>query len=267
MAQGTDLVQASVSHTLAANVENLTLTGSANTSGTGNDLANTLTGNTGDNGLDGGLGADTMTGGDGDDTYTVDNAGDTVVEASNAGIDLRSQRVDLQPGRQASREPDLDGQRRHQRHRQRVRQHHHRQFRQQRAQWGNGSDTLTGAAGADTFTFTSALGATNIDSITDFNVPADTIHLDSAIFNTIVGTGVLTAAQFLANTTGTAQDATDRILYDTNSGQLYFDSNGNAAGGRVQFAEISAGLALTESDFFVVEVCPFQAEAYPAFGM
>ncbi|WP_428673516.1 lectin-like protein [Reyranella sp.] len=90
---GTDLVNASVSYTLGAFFENLTLTGSANTNGTGNTLANTLTGNSGNNVLDGAAGADKMTGGAGDDTYVVDNAGDTAVEASGGGTDLAQSSV------------------------------------------------------------------------------------------------------------------------------------------------------------------------------
>ncbi|HTO33618.1 MAG TPA: calcium-binding protein, partial [Pararhizobium sp.] len=115
-----------------------------------------------------------------------------------------------------------------------------------------GNDTMTGGAGNDNFLFDTAIGATNIDTITDFNFVNDTIRLDDTIFNAIVGTGTLTAAQFVANASGTAADANDRIIYETDTGKIFYDTNGNAAGGSTLFAQVTAGLGITNADFVIV---------------
>ncbi len=118
---------------------------------------------------------------------------------------------------------------------------------------GAGNDTLAGGLGADTFVFdTSPNSLTNRDRITDFDVVYDTIRLENSVFPALTTTGVLPAAQFFKSNAGLAHDADDRIIYDIDSGALFYDANGSASGGAIQFASIGANLALTNLDFVVI---------------
>lgn len=81
---GTDTVQSSVTYTLGANLENLTLTGSAALNGTGNALNNAVSGTSGANILDGSAGNDTLNGGAGNDTLIGGTGLDTVSYAATA---------------------------------------------------------------------------------------------------------------------------------------------------------------------------------------
>ena len=63
---------------------------------------------------------------------------------------------------------------------------------------------------------------------------------------------VASRANFRANIDGTALDANDFIVYDTDSGALWYDANGNGAGGAIQFAQLTPGVILTNLDFVVI---------------
>ena len=119
---------------------------------------------------------------------------------------------------------------------------------------GVGNDTLTGNAGQDGFVFDTALNASsNKDVITDFNVTDDTIYLENSIFTKLTAVGGLNIANFCSNTTGIASDADDFIVYNSTTGLLSYDADGNGAGASVAFAMMGTSIypTLTAADFIV----------------
>jgi Ca2+-binding RTX toxin-like protein len=250
-------------------VEKLTLTGTAEINATGNSSTNVLTGNSAKNTLDGGTGADTMIGGAGNDTYLVQNAGDIVNETASGGAGTDTVKSSISFSLAASSKvigtfeklvltgtSAING----------------TGNGSANAMTGNdaantlngaggddlingglGKDTLTGGSGKDKFIFKTTLSAsTNVDLITDFNVADDTIQLENAIFTAIGSAGALAGAKFIKNTTGIAGDNDDRIIYETDTGKLFYDSNGKVSGGSVHFATVGTNLALTSADFLIV---------------
>jgi Ca2+-binding RTX toxin-like protein len=115
---------------------------------------------------------------------------------------------------------------------------------------GAGNDTLTGGGGLDAFVFDTALGATNIDKITDYSVANDNIVLSQSVFSAAGPIGALSSGAFRIGTAATA--ATDRIIYNAATGALYYDPDGNGAAAQVQFATLSVNLALTAAEFRIV---------------
>ena len=115
-----------------------------------------------------------------------------------------------------------------------------------------GNDRLTGGAGKDDFVFNTALDdSTNVDTIADFNVAADRVQLDNAIFSALT-TGALAASAFKDIADG-PKDANDRIIYNSDTGILYYDADGSGdAFGNVKFATFSSLPELTAADFVVI---------------
>jgi len=116
-----------------------------------------------------------------------------------------------------------------------------------------GNDTLKGGADDDIFVFNTALNAaTNVDTITDFNVADDTIWLDNSVF-TALSAGALAASAFKDIALG-AVDVNDRILYHSGTGDLFYDADGsNAVFSAVKFATLTGSPnALSSTDFFVI---------------
>ncbi len=265
-AGGTDTVRSSVNFNLDANagvrfVENLVLTGTANIKGTGNALANRLTGNAGNNVLNGGLGNDTLLGGAGNDTYIVDATGDRVFEATTTasaidagGTDTVQSAVtfnlDANAGVRFVENLVLTGTAN-------INGTGNALANRLTGNAGNnvlngglGNDTLFGGAGHDNFVFNAAPSAANVDRISDFNVAEDTVRLDDVVFVGLTA-GTLGASAFASNMTGQATEALDRIIYESDTGRVYFDADGNGVGASVHLATMTANLALTHADFFV----------------
>ena len=278
---GTDTVQTTLaSYTMAANVENLTFTNTSAHSGIGNVLANVMTGNSGADTLDGGAGADTLAGGAGNDTYVVDNAGDVTTEAAGAGTDTVSAALswtlaanvenltlngsaaidgtgngdaNVLTGNTGNNvlsgldgndtlsgglgnDSLLGG------------------IGNDRLTGGNGNDTLTGGGGTDTFVFETAPNlATNFDTVQDFTSGSDVLAISRAVFTGFAATGAMSVDAFWSGAgVNTAHDATDRFIYNTTTGVLWYDRDGTGSAAAVQVATLTGHPGLAFSDFQII---------------
>ena len=233
--EGTDTVQSSaVKWTLSSNLENLTLTGTANLSGTGNELNNVITGNSGNNVLDGGEGDDTMIGGKGDDTYFVNSTGDIVTEKANEGADtivLLGNRLGSYTYTLAQNVENLIVSK--------------DSFRAKAI--GNNSsnviessgvaDILTGMGGADVFRIASRpryVDYAAMDDpwchITDFSsAQGDKIQISKRAFGITASAATLSVVSGSSQVT-TALSGSSLFVYDNSSGELYWNQNGNKSG-------------------------------------
>ncbi|MFN6537616.1 MAG: beta strand repeat-containing protein [Nostoc sp. EkiNYC01] len=114
---------------------------------------------------------------------------------------------------------------------------------------GNGNDSLIGGNGTDTFGFYNYNGG--VDTIYDFNATNELIEIYNFAFGGGLSVGSLSDAQFTIGTSATT--STQQFIYDNITGALFFDKDGSASGfTQVKFAQLSAGLSLTEKNFVLI---------------
>ena len=241
-AEGSDTVQSSITYTLGANLENLTLTGAAAINGTGNSLDNIITGNTANNILSGGdgndilngaAGADNLIGGLGNDIYVVDNIGDVVTEAAGAGTDRVQSSITYTLGANLENLAltsaaaingtgnDLNNT---------IQGNGNNNI----LTGGLGSDTLTGGLGIDTFKYNtladSAFGALNRDTITDFLLGTDRLDLSAIDANlSIAGDQAFTFIGLLGGAIGNPIFSNiGQLGYQVSGGNLFLYGNVDA---------------------------------------
>ena len=111
-----------------------------------------------------------------------------------------------------------------------------------------GADNLTGGLGNDTF----VLALDGGDTILDFSAAADQFEVSAADFGggLVGGTGLVLGTTFFVN--GAATGAAGAFLYNTTSGIVSWDADGNGAGAAVTIATLTTKPVITAADFEIV---------------
>ena len=118
------------------------------------------------------------------------------------------------------------------------------------------NDEMTGGAGNDNFIFrTPAHDAGFADVVHDFNSGADELHFDNNGFTATGSAGEFTAgdARFLAAAGATsAQSASQRLVYNTTTGDLFYDADGAGGAASVRIAAFAGTPVLQASDITII---------------
>ncbi|AUW57390.1 hypothetical protein C1T17_04025 [Sphingobium sp. SCG-1] len=254
---------------------------------TGNASADSIYGGAGNDTLDGAGGADTLYGGIGNDIFYIDNLGDRIVEGVGEGTDLAYSPVDFTMeanlekltqtgagnisvtgndfantlvGNDANNSffggiggdlitgmggNDL------------IYGEAGNDFLQGNdgndlLVGGAGLDELTGGAGADRFLFNSLTVSADRDTVKDFAASEDLFAFAQSIFTAFATTplGTLPGSAFFAG--AAAQNADQRVIYSSATGNLFYDPDGSGSAAMVQVAFLSNKPVLTAQNFTIV---------------
>jgi serralysin len=215
--QGYDTVYASISYALTDNVEALFL--ESGRTGFGNGLSNVIYGNASKNSLYGFAGNDEIHGRSGND-YLSGSIGHDRLYGDKGNDRLLG----------GSGNDTIDG--------------------------GYGRDTLSGGSGRDSFVFKDKLSKSgNLDKITDFNPKHDRFLMDNRIFNSIgegSETKPLKMNKAFFKVGDGADDENDYVIYNNETGYLYYDRDGSGSAEAVAIAKLKPHLQVTPNDFFVI---------------
>jgi Ca2+-binding RTX toxin-like protein len=272
---GFDTVRSAGSHTLAAEIEALELTGALDAAGTGNAVANTITGNAGNNQLNGAIGNDTLLGGAGADTligaqgadslvggadndlYVID-AIDSILELAGGGTDtVRSagshtlanevEALELTGALNVNGTGNTGANL--------ITGNAGNNilsggFGADTLAGGEGRDTLAGGAGLDSLVggagedvFRFDFAIQGADVVADFNAADDQVAIRAGGFGGGLFAGIDLAAtgRFVANAGGTTTSAAGigQVVFNTTTGQLLWDFDGIGTGASVVFATLT----------------------------
>lgn len=229
---------------------------------TGDAGRNYILGFDGDDVIDGGASNDTIRGGEGADTMEGGSGADVLQYTDSAGgvsVDLNADANGMQQASGGDAEGDVISGFEH------VYASNHDDMLTGDAgrnilygydgmdtiNGGEGKDVLRGGDDADSFVFNSALDPANEDRIIDFVAGEDVMVLDSAVFTGLTS-GALDAGMFVANIDGAATSADQRIIYETDTGKVYYDSDGSGDAEAVAFAQLSSLPGIGADDFLIV---------------
>lgn len=119
---------------------------------------------------------------------------------------------------------------------------------------GTGRDTLVGGSGRDVFVFDEpGVTSKERDVVRDFRSGEDKLALDVRAFSVLENSDTPFSELFCANRCGVAVDENDYFIYNTSTGVLSYDADGNGSGAAVELAELGrCHKDIKASDFIVI---------------